>query len=94
MQIQRDSKGQPYIHWEHTGNQYRRVWIRHATSAEKDWAGTGRYVNVGPCDAAGRVKGNSADFPIYNDLPDEQVLRTFVYAVNALTGWNEGEFVR
>ena len=88
MEIQRDSKEQPYIHWEHAGNKYRRAWIRHSTGAQ-DWAGTGRYVNVGPCDSAGRVKGHSADFPIYNDLPDEQVLLAFVSAVNAMTGWKE-----
>jgi hypothetical protein len=56
---------------------------------DKDWAGAkdGRYLNgvrverpgVGPA-------GNPTDFPIFSDLPDEQILVAFVTAVSAITG--------
>lgn len=85
IRIQRDSRGQPYIEWEQAKGIYKRAWVQHRTG-DKDWAGSTRYLNVVRCEPAGHPKGNATDFPIYNDLPDEQVLLSLVYAVNAITG--------
>ena len=85
MEVQRDGRGQPYIEWDQGQGAYKRAWIQHR-SGERDWAGTSRYLNVVRCDKPGRLGGNATDFPIYNDLPDEQILLAFVYATNALTG--------
>ena len=84
LPIQTDTRGQPYIQWKQADNYYKRAWIQHRPK-DTDWAGTGRYLNVVKSDDRG-PSGNATDFPIYNDLPDEQVLRAFVYAVNAITG--------
>jgi hypothetical protein len=93
MNIQRDNNNQIFIEWEQmsprgpgTGG-FKRAWIRRPTFPEKDWAGTGRYVNVAPIIALGQVPaGQSADFPIFNHLPDDQVLIAFVAAVCGVTG--------
>lgn len=85
MKIQRDGYEQPCIEWSQAENRYKRAWIQHRTG-DKDWAGTGRYLNVVRCDSPGRPGGNPTDFPIYNDLPDEQILLSFVYAANAISG--------
>ena len=69
MNIQRDNNNQIFIEWEQmlpggpgTGG-FRRAWIRRPAIPEKDWAGTGRYVNVdrrqqadrgGDCGCVGR----------------------------------------
>jgi hypothetical protein len=93
MIIHRDNQNQPFVEWQHIppgggGNRgFRRAWIRHPATADKDWAGTGRYVNVAPIGAlGGGPAGQSADFPIFNDLPDDQVLIAFVAAVCGVTG--------
>ena len=87
MQIQTDGNGQPYLEWDQTHGDgvYKRAWIQHRTD-DRDWAGTSRYLNVVRCEVPGRTGGNPTDFPIYNDLPDEQVLLAFVYATNAVAG--------
>ena len=85
MRIQHDGNGQPYIEWEQTGGHFKRAWIR-KSDPEKDWAETGRYLNVVRCQTPGHPGGNSTDFPIFNDLPDEQILRAFVHSVCAITG--------
>lgn len=86
-QIQRDGNQQPYIQWQHgQAPGYKRAWIQRRTG-EKDWAKTGRYLNVvrteGPDSGP---SGNATDFPIFCDLPDEQVLQAFVVATCAITG--------
>lgn len=87
MEIQRDGKGQPYIEWKQTAGCFKRAWIQHRYG-DKDWAGTGRYLNVVRCNSAGRPGGNATDFPTFNDeIGDEQILLAFAYAVNAMTGW-------
>ena len=88
MKIQRDGNEQPYVEWSQAKDCYKRAWVQHRTG-DKDWAGTGRYLNVVRCGSPGHPGGNPTDFPIYNDLPDEQILLSFVYAANAITGWNE-----
>lgn len=85
MQVQKDSKEQPYLEWDQGNGCYKRAWIQRRVG-EKDWAGTGRYLNVVRCPEPGRIGGNPTDFPIYNNLPDEQVLLAFVMAANAITG--------
>jgi hypothetical protein len=56
-------------------------------SAKKDWADTGRYLNVVRIDALGKgPAGNATDFPIWSKLSDEQILEAFVSAVCGITG--------
>jgi hypothetical protein len=87
IEIQKDGNGQPYIQWQH-GNApaYKRAWIQHR-AGQKDWANTGRYLNVvrteGPDSGP---SGNATDFPIFSNLPDEQILEAFVAAICAITG--------
>lgn len=88
IEIQIDSKDQPYIEWPqaegHAG--YKRAWIQRKTD-ESDWAGTGRYLNVVRIDRSKPgIGGNPTDFPIFSDLPDRQILEAFVAAVCAVTG--------
>jgi hypothetical protein len=87
MQIQHDGSGQPYIEWDQADGCYKRAWIQRKQEPDKDWAGTGRYLNVVRCNSPGHPGGNPTDFPIFNDLPDEQILEAFVMAANAITGW-------
>jgi hypothetical protein len=87
IEIRRDRKGQAYIQWEQAPGGYKRAWIQHKGADEKDWAETGRYLNVvrttGPDSGPA---GNATDFPIFSELPDEQILEAFVAAVCAVTG--------
>ncbi len=85
MEINKDGNGNPYIQCEQVPNIWKRAWVRHATG-EKDWASTGRYINVVRCHNDRNPAGNSTDFPIFNDLTEEQVLVAFVHSVNAITG--------
>ena len=89
MQIQKDRNGQPYVEWDQGKGAYKRAWIQ-KRRGDKDWAETGRYLNVVRCNDPGKPGGNPTDFPIYNDLPDEQILLAFVYATNAITGKRSG----
>jgi len=84
--ILRDTEGQPYIQWQQYGGGYKRAWIQQRSGA-KDWAGTGRYLNVVLTHGAdGGPAGNATDFPIFCQLQDEQILEAFVAAVCAITG--------
>jgi hypothetical protein len=57
------------------------------TSLDSDWAGANRYLNlVRTATADGGPSGNATDFPIFSDLPDEQILEASVAAVCAVTG--------
>lgn len=86
MLIKKDGKDQIYVEWQQGANGAKRAWIRHA-NGDNDWAGTARYVNVGRIETLGTgPAGNSTDFPIFNELPDEQVLVAFVAAVCGITG--------
>lgn len=87
MRIQHDQNGQPYIEWEQAAGCYKRAWIQRKQSVDKDWAGTGVYLNVVRCNSPGHPGGNPTDFPIFNtNLSDEQILEAFVQAANAITG--------
>jgi hypothetical protein len=90
--IQKDGKGQPYLEWEigydaaQGRGGFKRAWIQHR-EADKDWAGTGRYLNVVRVDELGKgPSGNATDFPIFSKLSDEQILIAFVSSVCAITG--------
>lgn len=84
--IQRDGKGQPYIQWEQAPGGWKRAWIQ-KKDGEGDWAGTKRYLNVvRAANADSGPSGNATDFPIFSNLPDEQILEAFVIAVCAVTG--------
>ena len=92
MQIERDGNGSPFITWPQPRRQasdapgFKRAWIQQKTG-EKDWAGTGRYLNVVRTETlTGGPSGNATDFPVYTNLPDEQVLRAFVLGICAITG--------
>ena len=81
MEIKRDRKDQQYIEGEQAPGGYKRAWIQRKNDPEKDWAGAqdGRYLNVVRIKALGAgPAGNATDFPIFSDLPDEQILKAFV----------------
>lgn len=89
MNIQRDTKGQPFIEWEQAPGGYKRAWIQRKAGSDKDWANTpeGRYLNVVRIEQLGEgPAGNATDFPIYSNLSDEQILEAFVASVSAITG--------
>ena len=86
MIIQHDNSGQPYIEWEQANGHFKRAWIQRKQDPAKDWAGVERYLNVVRCNTPGHPGGNPTDFPIFNDLPDEQILEAFVRAASAITG--------
>jgi len=89
IQIQTDTLDQPYIEWaqaEGSAEFYKRAWIQHKTG-EKDWARTGRYLNVVRIDRDRAGSGGApTDFPIRSTLTDAQILEAFVAAVCAVTG--------
>ncbi len=82
----RDGNDSLYIQWEQVPGIYKRAWVQTKPDPDKDWAGSGRYLNVVRCNDRGNPAGNATDFPIFNDLPDEVILRSFVHMVTALTG--------
>ena len=89
MKIEKDKKGQLMIEWEQAPGGYKRAWIQRKTDPDKDWAKAkeGRYLNVVRIESLGSgPAGNATDFPIFSDLPDEQILIAFVTAVSAITG--------
>lgn len=88
MKFSSDGKKQKMVEWEVGRGGYKRAWIQDRTGTDKDWAGTGRYLNVVRTEGYGRGPGgNATDFPIYNSaLSDTQILTAFVQAVSAITG--------
>jgi hypothetical protein len=92
MNIKKDGKGQPYLEWEigydaaQGRGGFKRAWIQHR-EADKDWASTGRYLNVVRVDEYDKgPSGNATDFPIFSKLSDEQILIALVSSVCAITG--------
>jgi len=86
--IRRDGQGQLFIQWQQGESRgWKRAWIQRKTEPSKDWAGTGRYLNVvrteGPDSGP---SGNATDFPIFSALSDQQILESFVAAVCSITG--------
>jgi hypothetical protein len=87
IEIRKDQKGQPYIQWEQAPGGFKRAWIQHKEDGKGDWAKTGRYLNVVRTDGPDSgPAGQATDFPIFSDLPDEQILEAFVAAACAVTG--------
>lgn len=89
LKIQRDGNDAPYIEWEQRPGGIKRAWVqRKDTTSDKNWADVpdGRYLNVVRCTEWGRTGGNATDFPIFSELPDEQILVAFVTSVSAITG--------
>jgi hypothetical protein len=86
MKIQKDGLGQSFIEWEQANGCYKRAWVQRKQDPQKDWAGATRYLNVVRCNSPGHPGGNPTDWPIYNDLPDEQILTAFVHSTTAITG--------
>jgi hypothetical protein len=89
MLIHKDSKDQLYIEWAQGSSGFKRAWIQRKTHPDKDWAKAPqrRYLNVVRVEALGAgPAGNATDFPIFNDLPDDQILIAFVATVCGVTG--------
>ena len=90
MEIKYDTKKQPYIEWQQTPNGFKRAWIQHKDpQSDKNWAKVpdGRYLNVVRIEElGGGPAGNATDFPIFSNLPDDQILNAFVVSVSAITG--------
>lgn len=89
MNILYDTKDQPYIEWQQAPNGFKRAWIQRKTDPAKDWADApgARYLNVVRIEHLGAgPAGNATDFPIFSNLPDEQILEAFVISVSAITG--------
>jgi len=82
-----DGRGSTYVEWDIASGCHKRAWLQHRTG-DRDWAGTGRYVNVtrietlhsGPC-------GIPSDFPVFRDgASDRRVLEDFVLAICGAVG--------
>jgi hypothetical protein len=86
MQFGVDGKGQMKVEWQVAGA-WKLAWIQDRSGTDKDWAGTGRYLNVVRTESPGAGPGgNATDFPITSSLSDKQILTAFVHAVSAVTG--------
>ena len=87
MNVVRNGQDQLMIEWEMADGCWKRAWIEDRSSNDKDWAGTGKYLNVARVNGPGIAPdGNVTDFPIFCELPGEQILEAFVQLVCAITG--------
>ena len=89
MRFGRDAKNQDYVEWEIGSGGWKRAWVQDRSSLgpEKDWANTGRHLNVVRIERPGAgPAGSPTDFPIYSKMPNRQLLQTFVLAISAITG--------
>ncbi|UTV38105.1 hypothetical protein MYG64_07370 [Ensifer adhaerens] len=92
MQFYLDGKGQQCVRWHLGGDAWKMAWIQDRSGdPDKDWAGTGRYLNVVRAVAEKQgPAGNATDFPIsaeMKNLSDVQILTSFVLATSAVTGF-------
>lgn len=87
-EILKDGQGQSYIQWKIADGNFRRVWVRRPKNSAKDYAKTGRYLSVVRTDSidSKRIGGNPTDFPVYSEVSDDQILRTFIRCIIAMTG--------
>ena len=91
MNVTRDKQGQLMIEWEMSDGGWKRAWIQDRSGSVKDWAGTGKYLNVVRVDSPGiGLGGDATDFPIFCDHPDEQVLEAFVQCHHSLPSKTNG----
>jgi hypothetical protein len=89
MRVTTDKSGQPMVEWEQANGHHKRAWIQRKSDPTLDWANAPgrRYLNVVRVDiSTGNPAGNPTDFPVFCDLPDDQVLIAFVAAVCGTTG--------
>jgi hypothetical protein len=87
FQIRKDGNSQAYIQWENAPGSFRRAWVRRPKDSDKVYARTGRYLSVVRTETLeSGPAGNATDFPIFSDLPHEQVLEAFVACISAITG--------
>lgn len=81
-----DQNGSRFVEWDRGAGGRARAWIKRRTD-EKDWAGSGRYLNAARIEEpGGGPRGNGLDYPIWNNLPDDDILRAFVSSVSAIVG--------
>jgi hypothetical protein len=81
-----DLNGSRYVEWDRGAGGWARAWIKHRP-ADKDWAGAERYLNAARIEQpGGGPRGNSLDYPIWNNLSDDDILRAFVTSVSAIVG--------
>jgi hypothetical protein len=81
-----DLNGSRYVEWDRGAGGWARAWISERAK-DKDWAGAKRYLNaVRIEEPGGGPRGNSLDYPIWNDLPEDDILRAFVVGVSAIVG--------
>ncbi|UYW34474.1 hypothetical protein [Methylorubrum extorquens] len=90
MHFRTDGRGQQVVAWEISPGAWKMAWIQDRNGTDKDWAGTGLYLNVvrteGPNSGPG---GNATDFPIgkhMQGVPQKQILATFVLTVSTMCG--------
>lgn len=82
----RDNNGSRYVEWNRGAQGLARAWINERTG-DKDWAGSKRYLNAARVERpGGGPSGNSLDYPIWNDLSEDDILRAFVTSVSAICG--------
>ena len=51
--LERDSNVHHTIEWEMADGCWKRAWIQDRSGSDKDWAGTGKYLNVARVDGPG-----------------------------------------
>jgi hypothetical protein len=91
MEFYKDKKKLQCVRWKIGKNAWKMAWIQDRSGEpEKDWAGTGRYLNVVRAvgEKTGPV-GNATDFPIAKEMQhvsDIQILTSFVLAISTMTG--------
>src|SRR5258708_6136872 len=83
--IQHDTKGQPYTEWEQAPGIRKRAWIQRR-DGEKDWAHhSRRQISETLYALTKLLQEILTDFPVFSQLPGQQVLEAFVGAVCAVT---------
>lgn len=91
MQFTLDGKGQQAVYWQIANGAWKMAWIQdRSVDPDRDWAGTGLYLNV--VRATGFQSGpggNATDFPIareFHHLDKKQILASFVLSVSTICG--------
>lgn len=82
-----DGRGSIYVEWDIATGCHKRAWVQHR-SGDRDWALTGRYVNVTRIEGLHQgPAGILSDFPVFREgVPDRTVLEDFVAGICAAVG--------
>jgi hypothetical protein len=82
-----DGRGSTYVEWEIAPGCHKRAWVQHR-EGDRDWAGTGRYVNVTRVEGLHmRPAGMPSDFPVFRtEACDRRLLEDFVTGICAAVG--------